>query len=347
MKDILLLSSLIAVLAFSSCHERSNDTARNKKSADLIDTIAFGSCSNQDLPQPLWDDIRADHPDLWIWLGDNIYGDSYVMDTLRKKYERAKNNPGYAALRSECRVIGVWDDHDYGLNDGGKEYPMKDSSKVLLLDFLDIPGNAEVRQHKGAYQAYTFGEDGHKVKVILLDTRYFRDSLTPSTKPGRRYEKNETGDMLGEEQWKWLEKELEENDAEVTLLGSSIQVLHEEHGWEKWNNLPKARQRLFDLIRKYKPRNLLILSGDRHIAEMAKMDLEGYGPLYEITSSGLTHTWSSGKSEANKYRVDDNLIIHKNYGLLLIDWNTDEATLRVQIKGDKGVVYGSWDLKDL
>jgi len=344
MKGTFILISAALLFMATAC-QKQPEKAEKKAAADAIDTIAFGSCNNQDLPQPLWDDILADHPDLWIWLGDNIYGDSYVMDTLRKKYERAKNNPGYAALRAQTKIIGVWDDHDYGVNDGGKEYPMKDSSKLLLLDFLDIPEDAEVRTHPGAYQSYVFGEGKKKVKVILLDTRYFRDSLTPSTQPGRRYEQNESGDMLGEAQWQWLENELANNDAAVTLLGSSIQVLHEEHGWEKWDNLPKARQHLFDLIRKYKPRNFLILSGDRHIAEMARMDLEGYGPLYEITSSGLTHTWSSGVSEANKYRVDNNLIIHKNYGLILIDWSGAQPALRVEIKGDRGALYGSWDLK--
>ncbi len=344
MKGTSILFPAALLFLITAC-QKHPEKAEKKAAAPLPSVIAFGSCSNQYLPQPLWDDIRADHPDLWIWLGDNIYGDSYVMDTLRKKYQRAKMNPGYAALRAQTKIIGVWDDHDYGLNDGGREYPRKDSSKTLLLDFLDIPEEAAVRSHPGVYQSFLFGEGAQKLKVILLDTRYFRDSLTPSTRPGRRYEQNESGDMLGEAQWQWLESELAANDAAVTLLGSSIQVLHEEHGWEKWDNLPKARQRLFDLIRKYKPRNLLILSGDRHIAEMARMDLEGYGPLYEITSSGLTHTWSSGKSEANKYRVDENLIIHKNYGLIRIDWSGAQPALRVEIKGDKGVVYGSWDLQ--
>ncbi len=100
-----------------------------------------------------------------------------------------------------CPIIGTWDDHDYGINDGGKDFPKKKESKELMLSFLDVPAGDPMRKHEGVYSSHTYGSGKQKVKVILLDTRYFRDPLKESTAPNTRYTPSDTGDFLGEEQW--------------------------------------------------------------------------------------------------------------------------------------------------
>jgi alkaline phosphatase D len=150
------------------------------------------------------------------------------MNVLRAQYQKQKTSPGYQRLLETCPVIGIWDDHDYGVNDGGKHYSKKKESKEELLRFLDVPPGDLIRQHEGAYSSHSYGLGSTKVNVILLDTRYFRDTLFKSTEPGKRYKINSTGDILGEEQWAWLEKELSQSDAEVTIIGSSIQFIAED-----------------------------------------------------------------------------------------------------------------------
>ena len=170
-----------------------------------LDRMAFGSCNRQDASQPLWKPILADHPDLWVWMGDNIYGDSPVMDTLRAKYARQNANPDYQRLKASTPIIGVWDDHDYGINDGDKRFAQKKESRDLMFDFLGMPADAKERNREGGYAAHTYGTGDQQVKVILLDGRYFRDTLS---RIDRQYQVNLTGQMLGDAQWKWLEKEL-------------------------------------------------------------------------------------------------------------------------------------------
>lgn len=307
--------------------------------SEKVSTIAIGSCNRQDRPQEMWPFIQQKNPDLWIWLGDNIYGDSEDMRVLYDKYMLQKFGDAYSAFRAEVPVIGIWDDHDYGVNDGGKEYSMRDSSKSLMLDFLDVPRDAEVRHRQGAYQSYTFGPEGQQVKVLLLDTRYFRDSLQRSTEAGRRYVPNEEGTILGEAQWAWLENELRNSQAQVHIIGSSIQVISAEHGYEKWANFPAERQRLFDLLADTKPAHPLLLSGDRHISELSRIDLDRWDqPLYDLTSSGMTHTWSSVGEESNQYRVSD-LIAQLAYGLIRIDWSGEEPVVSVEVNGLDGANY--------
>jgi alkaline phosphatase D len=233
----------------------------SEKSVDLeaylprpIDTskdlavIAFGSCNKLDLPQTIWADVAANNPNLWIWLGDIIYADTTNMRALAAHYKRLKTNPGYKKLRTRTQIVGIYDDHDFGANDAGKGLPNKKGSKKCLLDFLDVPIRAPVRQQEGAYQSYLFGNGDQKIKVIVLDTRYFRDTLIPDPDPARRYFPNLEGDVLGEAQWQWLENELTNSRARLNILCSSIQILANEHGHEKWGNFPNARKRMLQLI---------------------------------------------------------------------------------------------------
>lgn len=309
--------------------------------AQQVTRIAFGSCSRQDDPEQLWDDIVATKPALWIWLGDNIYGDSPDLAVLKAKYDQQKSSAGYKKLLSTCKVIGTWDDHDYGINDGGKNFRQKEGSKKLALDFLDVPDKARVRKREGMYDAYSIGNGQREVKVILLDTRYFRDTLRRSTEKGRRYEPNTDGDILGEAQWEWLEKELKKSDAAIHIIASSIQFVANEHGFEKWGNFPKAHQRMIDLLTRIKPKNTFFISGDRHIGEVSKMQVDGLPyPVYDFTSSGLTHTWSEAREEPNPYRVGQ-LIVQKNFGLITINWNEKLPDLVLELRGKDGVIWQS------
>lgn len=301
------------------------------KSKKILNTITFGSCSHEYDRKQMWSKVIEQKPDLWIWGGDIIYGDTQDMNVLRNKYNQQKKHKDYQKLLKTCQIIGVWDDHDYGINDGGKHYAKKVQSKAELIRFLDISERNRIHKHEGAYNSYIFGEKGKLVKVILLDTRYFRDTIRKVKINGeRRYESNKNGDILGEKQWKWLEKELKNSKADFNIIMSSIQLLSAEHPYEKWANFPKARQRFLDLLSKVKPKRPLVLSGDRHISEFSKIKVEGFEyPLYDFTSSGLTHTWSNTMSakEDNQYR-EGKLIIAKSFGVIKVNWKKYSLTLQ-------------------
>lgn len=306
--------------------------------------IAFGSCNKLDKPQTMWDAVNANNPALWVWLGDIIYADTTDMRALAKMYKTLKNTPGYKKMREKTQVVGIYDDHDYGANDAGKSFPKKKQSKKCLMDFLDVPRKAPVRSQEGAYISYTFGKAPQTIKVIVLDTRYFRDSLIPDPTKQKRYIPNTTGDMLGETQWAWLENELKNSKANLNLLCTSIQVVADDHGHEKWGNFPNCRKRLLSLIVKTQPKNLMILSGDRHMAEMSKMEMKGLPyPLYDFTSSGMTHI-RSGTAEANRYRVGD-MIVKKNFGVLKITWNGDRPIVTTQVRGLQNEMFQEFIVK--
>ena len=304
-----------------------------------LERIAIGSCNRQNEPQTMWAYILENDPQLWIWLGDNIYGDSEDMAVLERKYQQQLAHPEYQALQAHCPIIGIWDDHDYGVNDGDKRYSKKAESKALMMDFLNVPADAAVRKRPGAYQSYSYGPDNQKVKVILLDGRSFRDELDrPRVNGKRQYVPNEEGDMLGEEQWAWLRRELTDSDAQVHLIGCGVQFLPEDHIYEKWANFPSARQRLFDLLTELAVERPILMSGDRHIAEISAIALDGFDQkVFEITASGLTHSWETADEE-NRHRIGP-LVTQKNFGVITIDWTNTKPQVRLSVRGQRNELY--------
>ena len=296
----------------------------------------------------MWAEILRQKPQVWIWGGDNIYGDSHDLAVLKGKYDQQKSRADYQALRSTAAITGTWDDHDFGINDGGTYFSKKRESQQLAADFLDLPSDNPARQREGIYHARTFGPRGRQIKVINLDTRFFRDTVykeyyVDSITRSRtyRYLINPTGDILGEAQWKWLELELTDEQPQLVIINSSIQVISEEHRFEKWANFPNARQRLLNLLARAKSKRLLIISGDRHIAEFSEMQVPGLPyPLVDFTASGLTHTWNTPSEEKNRHRSGP-LVIQKNYGLIRLTWKKAQPMVSLEIRGHNGALYAS------
>lgn len=316
-----VISVLVCLLLAFSC-SRQRTVVSAEGADERATVVAFGSCNKAGKTQVMWNAIAKQNPYCWIWLGDNIYGDTENMALLKEKYDRQKNHPAYRSFRSTVPIYGIWDDHDYGLNDGDKYFAKKRESRDLLFDFIDLPEDHPAWSRAGAYQSYTLEEKGRKIKLILLDGRYFRDSLQKDTQTKQRYRPNEAGDLLGEAQWSFLKEELSASNADIHLIACGIQFIPTEQCYEKWSNFPRSRKRLFDLLSALQPKNPVLLSGDRHISEVSALDIENYDhPVYEVTASGLTHTWSNrSASEPNAYRKGP-LVIDENYGLLRIEWD--------------------------
>jgi alkaline phosphatase D len=205
-----------------------------------------------------------------------------------------------------------------------------------MFDFLGAPADSPLRKQEGGYSAHTYGSGDKQVKVILLDGRYFRE---PLQRVDGVYQPNTTGTFLGEAQWRWLEKELTNSKSAVHVIGCGIQFIPEEQRFEKWANFPQARKRFFDLLAKTKPPGVVLLSGDRHIGEISRYQPDGMPyPIYEVTSSGLTHVYTGGGTEANRHRVGT-VVNQLNFGLLEIDWSQAKPQVSLQIRGKDKAVF--------
>lgn len=340
MRSVVLLCGLLfCLMGCLSKKLTASNSKSNSQQANHNFVVSFGSCNKQYLTNPFWDDILAQDPDVWIWGGDIVYADTKDMDSLKQIYTEQSSQKAYRLLESKVPVIGTWDDHDYGLNDGGREFSMKRESQQALLDFLKVGKDDMRRNREGVYASHTYRTSQGKVKVLVLDTRYFRSPLEKDLDPNRRYKANNAEDatILGKEQWQWLEEELENSEADFNLIVSSIQFLSQEHGFETWGNFPNEVKKLNGLIASSKARGVIVLSGDRHISEFSRTQLDGMSyPLIDFTSSGLTHSYEKYTYEPNRFRVGM-VVSNPSFGVIQLNFKKKEANLLIM--GENGVVH--------
>lgn len=294
--------------------------------------IGFGSCISQDNEQKVWYKVEALHPDYFVFLGDNLYGDTENMAILKAKYAQLGSKPGLQKLWEKTKILAVWDDHDYGVNDGGKEYSKKEESKEIFLDFFKEPAESERRKHPGIYDQKVVGEAGESVQFILLDCRTFRDKLCRVGKDedcygeyGKCEDTSKT--MLGDAQWKWLEETLKV-PADIRIVCTSTQFLVDFNGWEAWANFPHERERFMRLIEKTKANGVFFISGDVHYSEMSKLKRPNLYPLYDLTASGMTHGHSCAGENINRIH---GAYMKPNFGWIDIDWKGKDTQVSLKI----------------
>lgn len=309
--------------------------------------IGVGSCLSQLHPQPIWEGVLGlkQRPELFLMLGDNVYGDikSPGGDELIEAYRMQAVQPEFATARAALPFLATWDDHDYGLNDGGADFQHRELSTELFLDFWKM---APPQPAGGIYYSRYFGPDDARVQIIMLDTRSFRSALKVKGDLfpfWGRYEPSFDPDqtMLGEAQWQWLEAELKK-PAKIRLLISSIQVLSEGHGFERWGNLAKERARLLQLLGDVGARGTILLSGDRHASAIYYTTVNGSQVVPELTASSLNRPYGPSRDG----RTDElltALFSEANFGLVDIDW--ERAQVALTIKGVNGETLESLRFK--
>jgi alkaline phosphatase D len=306
-------------------------------SARVIKRIAFGSCAKQWEPQPIWKAIGARSPDVFLFLGDAIYGDWHgedvfnpTSDSLEADWRMLSEIDEFRTFRSQVPILATWDNHDYGKHDGGAEFDLKEASKDIFLDFFEEPAGSDRRKRPGIYDAKILGPRGKRVQIILLDCRSFKSSYVIDKRSAEekaalnirgQYLPNPTPDatLLGDAQWAWLAGELKK-PANIRIIASSTQIVADEKAMEEWGNFPLERQKLFDLIDETKAEGVILLSGNVHYSEISLTN-EGPYTLTDFTASGMTHSTPAYAELANSRRVSGPFTGY-NFGEVEIDWDT-------------------------
>ena len=276
------------------------------KASDRLDSVAFGSCFKPqgDMSEAMAKLVKQ-QPDLFVWLGDNIYADTRNMSVMRQKYDDKKSDPDYRKfLEAKIPVMGTWDDHDYGENNDGKYYPQRENSQKEYLRHFDVSADdPRLNGREGIYEAKMLGGAGETTHVITLDARYFRSPTFAQYADGDAECEGTQSSMLGEVQWQWLEKELQK-PSEIKVIASAIQVLpplYQERSrsdycaygdgkafeqaivslketemsgtyYESWAEMPVQRERLLRLVQQSvnqgKTKAVVFISGDQHWGEL-------------------------------------------------------------------------------
>lgn len=282
-----------------------------------LDRLAFGSCNKHYKRQGVWKDLIEQTPDLFIWGGDNIYANTSIATKIESAYKEQNSVADYRSFKALVPIIGTWDDHDYGNNNRDGSFEIKKLSRDFALDFLEEPKFSERRLREGLYTSYDFGDEGRKIKIILLDNRYFMNL-------------EKENPLLGKAQWEWLRKEIDHSKASLHLIVSGLSILSPQNpSSEEWVDYPLEKENLKKLL-KQKNVPYLYLTGDKHFSSVFKRDNE-----VEFMSSGMTHNTKAALRPYVRARYPDPVFVN-NYSLIDFNWENKSPVLTLTVRSTTG-----------
>lgn len=277
-----------------------------------------------------------------LWLGDNWYTRDVDFNSRWGLWYRASHDRSVSVLKPLLKAMpqyAIWDDHDFGPNDMGKEYVLKEESRNVFTHYWANPSYGE--NGVGIYSKITYSD----ADIFLLDDRTWRssDNLSDSIdgKP------NPIKKMYGDQQMDWLKNALAGSGATFKIIATGSQVLNPVSPFDCFRKFPVEYYALMQFLKDEKISGVVFLTGDRHHSEVIKIEgLVSY-PLYDITSSPLTSgTHSFGPAEKdNPFRVFG-LDQKQNYSNISVTGNPKNRVLTVRYKGVKGEPLGEWSVKE-
>ena len=278
----------------------------------------------------IFEQIAIEQADFMVWLGDNIYLREVDWDSrsgIYHRYSHTRQVPQLQKLMSSMHHYAIWDDHDYGPNDSDWTYWNKDITLEAFKDFWANP-NYGVGGTEGITGTFWWND----CQFFMLDNRWYR---TPQAKDGQ---------ILGEEQLKWLIDALRVSKANFKFVCVGGQVVSDFAKYENHAVYADERAALLEAIDKYDIENVVFLNGDRHSSELSRYTTDDGQVIYDVTSSPLSSKSYDHDEEANSYRVG-NTIGEPNYAVIEIEGTYKERKATLQFKNAAGVVISTFPLQ--
>ncbi|MFZ4069189.1 MAG: alkaline phosphatase D family protein [Caulobacterales bacterium] len=292
--------------------------------------VGFGSCARRQRHpvQPIWDALNQAEPDLFFWLGDNIYGDSLERSILLEEYLRQRDVPNCRRFMAGRPQLAIWDDHDFGLNDSDRRNPIRNDALSVFKQVWANP-NYGLPNTPGVFFAHSYGG----VDFFFLDNRFHRD---PADAPDTAAKTT-----LGAKQLDWLKTALLASRApfKLILCGQPWND-GKKPGSESWSSYTVERADLFAFIARERIGGVVLVSGDTHIGEVNSLPHARYGAgydLFEFVSSPLAQDCATSYLNYRPIeRIRQVYAGGSNAGLIDFDMTGADPTLTFNLLDTQG-----------
>lgn len=278
-----------------------------------------------------------------VWLGDNWYTREVDFSSpwgLNYRASRDRSRPVLQKFMAAMPQYAIWDDHDFGPDDVGKSYILKDESRNIFMNYWCNPSYGE--EGKGIYTKISYSD----VDIFLTDDRYFRseDRMADSINGVPNQNKHYFGAM----QLEWLENSLVFSRATFKIIATGSQVLNPFSDWECMKHYSAEYTELMNFLATQKITGVIFLTGDRHHSEVIKMSRQGLFPLYDVTVSPYTSGIGKVKGAElnNPARIAGTLVEEQNFGKVTVAGKRNDRILTVEFIGLKGEKLGSWSVHE-
>ena len=277
-----------------------------------------------------------------LWMGDNWYTREVDFESAWGMNYRPSHERAHKVLQKFMAAMpqySIWDDHDYGPNDAGKAFILKNESRAIFKNYSLNPSYGE--DEKGIYTKISYSD----VDMFLTDDRFFRshDDMPDSANGIPTADKQ----FFGRTQMEWIKNALLFSSANFKIIVVGSQVMNPLNKYEVMNSYSYEYNELMNFIRIQKINGVLLFSGDRHHSEVIKVEQPNFYPLYDVTISPYTAGVSkpSGDEKNNPYRVAGTLVEAQNFGKITVSGDKNNRQLKVDFLGIKGEQLGTWMVK--
>ena len=249
--------------------------------------IGFGGCSGYTpWHEHIWRTIEQYQFPLFLQTGDNVYIDDPERLTINEFcYYRRQSRPEYRSLTAGTSIAAIWDDHDFGDNDswGGPDIDSP-SWKIPVWEIFkqnwNNPSYGGGEDQPGCWFKFSIAD----VELFMLDDRYYRDNHNepPTGRPAT---------MLGPAQKEWLFDRIKKSTATFKVIVTSVPWAYgvKPGSSDPWQGFMDEREELFSFFEKEKIDGIFLLSGDRHRADIWKIERENGYDLYDFENARLTN----------------------------------------------------------
>ncbi|MEO7266189.1 MAG: alkaline phosphatase D family protein [Ferruginibacter sp.] len=289
-------------------------------------------------------EIMANTPAAFhVWMGDNWYTrevDFYTAWGLKYRASRDRSMKVLQKFMASMPQYSIWDDHDYGPDNSGKSYILKEESRKIFMNYSLNPSYGE--EGKGIYTKVAYAD----VDLFLTDDRYFRsEDDMPDSIDGKL---SATKTYFGATQLEWLKNALLYSKASFKIIISGSQVLNTLGKSESMRNYSYEYNSLMNFLSEQKINGVIFFSGDRHHSEVIKMDRNMLYPMYDVTISPYTAGVSkvSGAEINNPFRQPNTLVEAQNFGKISVSGLKNERLLKIEFIGLKGELMGNWQVSE-
>jgi alkaline phosphatase D len=274
-----------------------------------------------------------------LWLGDNVYlqqPDFFDPASMAMRYRRQRSLEPLQGLLTATAHIAIWDDHDFGPNDGNASYTLKGETLKLFQRYWPNPSFG-LPELPGTFGVARYGD----VLFFLLDDRYYRSP--------NRWPDGPDKTMFGARQLEWLKQALlGAPRGSLKLVAGGSQFWNREHRFEGWHHFATERRAFADWLLAQKIEGLIFLSGDRHFSELLRVARQGAYPIHEFTSSPLT-SHPPARIDAvernNPDLVPGTLVAKRQFGLIRVSGPGSDRHVTLQALDAAGTLLWQHEIR--
>lgn len=277
--------------------------------------FAVVSCSDDfyiNEQKKMWQHVAEQRPQFIFAIGDNTYADSKdgqgtgdsSPEVLWRRYVETRQSLDLFRQRELIPIIAIWDDHDYGQNDGDRRFANKTQSLQIFKSFFPQSSDRDgFIQGPGAASRFHFGEQ----QFLFLDARSFRSPNKPvaictakpefklcqprpqSPRPADKWARKEPETHFGHAQTEWSLSQIRGAGSDVTWMISGDQWFGAYSPFESFEgNHPADFKKLMERMKDEKSSRIAFISGDRHSSEFLEVENEVLGyKTFEVVSSPI------------------------------------------------------------